>query len=182
MFFRASGGEIGPASAQIWGGQYIVIVARGQNVARLSYLAVKKFWTVVETARDRSEIDRHRFVVPVCGHCGRLGSSLGVDSGPKSFSFGAGSLNVFRFILAHPRLVGITLRAEAPQSFEVPLRSLGRRRESLRPGQRRPSGNRNTGGRRSVGTRNHTPVDVGTLPDLCFAWFGTALSSIRFEI
>ena len=81
-------------------------------------------------------------------------------------------------ILAHPRLVGITLRAEAPQSFEVPLRSLGRRRESLRPGQRRPSGNRNTGGRRSVGTRNHTPVDVGTLPDICFAWFGTALSSI----
>ena len=81
-------------------------------------------------------------------------------------------------ILAHPRLVGITLRAEAPQSFEVPLRSLGRRRESLRPGQRRPSGNRNTGGRRSVGTRNHTPVDVGTLPDiLCLVWPSFRLNS-----
>ncbi len=34
---------------------------------RLSYLAVSKFWIVVETPRNRSDIDRNRFE-PVCGH------------------------------------------------------------------------------------------------------------------
>ncbi len=33
---------------------------------RLSYLTVSKSWVVVETPRNRTEIDRNRFV-PVCG-------------------------------------------------------------------------------------------------------------------
>ena len=54
---------------------------------RLSYLAVTKLWIVVEAPRNRSEIDRNRFV-PVCGHCPGhfwLGFvRFGADLDPKS--------------------------------------------------------------------------------------------------
>ncbi len=65
---------------------------------RLSYLAVNKFWIVVETPLNRSEIERTRFG-PICGHHpghfglglvrfgGRFGAGLesfGPHSGPRS--------------------------------------------------------------------------------------------------
>ncbi len=64
------------------------------TLARLSYLAVYPFWILVETPRNRPEIDRNRFV-PVCGRRpgnfglgvvsfgGRFGSQID-DSRPDS--------------------------------------------------------------------------------------------------
>jgi hypothetical protein len=67
------------------------IVDKSTHTTRLSYLAVEKFWIVVETPRNRSKIDRDVFV-PVCGH--RPGHfwlgivRFGADLGPKSKNFG----------------------------------------------------------------------------------------------
>ncbi len=53
--------------------------SRVQRFSRLSYLAVNEFWNVVETRRNRSEIDRNR-LVPVCpGVFGLVSSGLGAD-------------------------------------------------------------------------------------------------------
>jgi hypothetical protein len=58
-----------------------VVRALWPGYTRLGYLAVYKFWIVVETPRNRSDIDRNRFV-PVCGQ------SLGICVGGASSGLG----------------------------------------------------------------------------------------------
>ena len=70
--------------------QVVDFVLLDPPLSGLSYLAVSKFWIVVETPSSRSEIDRNLFV-PVCGH--RPGRFLfgcvwfGAELGPKIDDF-----------------------------------------------------------------------------------------------